>query len=136
MLDSAAGRGATRLRIARTLAATSRGAEGFDHVIVGTDLQAHHPVDLAIPGCKKDDRNVAETSEIFFTSLESADIRQPHIENDQVRRSAFLVLKGRGTKAQPRGVEPLPLQGKHQRIGDGGFVFDNQDMRHGLRARQ
>ncbi len=82
------------------------GAEGFDHVIVGTDLQTHHPVYLAIPCCQKDDRNVAETSEIF-TCLESADIRQPHIEDDQVRRGAFLVLEGRRAKAQPRGVETL-----------------------------
>ena len=30
----------------------------------------------------------------------------------------------------------LALQGENQGVGNGRFVFDNQDMRHGVRARQ
>lgn len=110
-------------------------AERLDHIVVGTDFQTHDPIDLTIPSGKKDDRNVAETPEML-TRLESTDIRQAHIEDDQVRRGVLLVLEGGGAKAQPSGVKALALQGEHQRIGDGGFVFDNQNMRHGVRARQ
>ncbi|MNY09832.1 hypothetical protein D3C86_1427730 [compost metagenome] len=46
------------------------------------------------------------------------------------------MLKRRRAKTQPGRGEALTLQGENQGVGNGGFVFDYQDMGHGVRARQ
>lgn len=37
-------------------------------------------------------------------------------------------------QGQPRGGETLTLQGIDKGTGDDGFVFDNQNVGHGIRA--
>ncbi|MCY1178588.1 hypothetical protein D9M73_189450 [compost metagenome] len=109
--------------------------ERLDHVIVGADFQAHDAIDLAIPGTEEHHRHFAEAPQLL-AGFEAADVRQADIENDQIRRGLALVLQRRRAQAQPCGGEALALQGENQGIGNGRFVFDNQDMRHGVRARQ
>ncbi len=110
-------------------------AEGLDHIIVGTDFQAHHPVDLAVPGTEEHHRHLAEAPQLL-AGFEAADIRQADVEDDQVRRARLLMLQGRTAQAQPGGSEAFALQGKDQGVGNRRFVFDNQDMGHGIQARK
>jgi len=108
-------------------------AERLDHVIVGADLQPHHPVDLGVPGTEEQHRHLTEAPQLF-AGFKTADVRQADVEDDQIRWRLPLMLQRRRAEAQPRGGEPLALQGKNQRVGNRRFVFDNQDMRHGVRA--
>lgn len=110
-------------------------AEGLDHIIVGADFQAHHPVDFTVPGTEEHHRHLAEAPQLL-AGFEAADVRQADVENQQVRRRMALIVQRRLPEIQPGGAEPFTLQGKNQRIGNRRFVFDNQDMRHGIQARE
>jgi hypothetical protein len=70
----------------------------------------------------------------LLAGFETADIRQADVEDDQVGRRLALMFKRRRAEAQPGRGEALALLGKYQRVGNRRFVFDNQDMRHGVRA--
>ncbi|MNL14335.1 hypothetical protein D3C87_1352700 [compost metagenome] len=109
------------------------GAERLDHVIVGTNFQPHDTIDFTIAGTEKHYRHFAETPQLL-AGFEAADIRQADVEDDQVRRGLPLMFQRRRTQGQPRGREALALQGENQGVGNRRFVFDNQDMRHGVRA--
>ena len=110
-------------------------AERLDHVIVGTDFQAHDTIDFSIAGTEENHRHFAETAQLL-AGFEAADVRQTDVENDQIGRGLALMLQRCRAKAQPGRGEALALQGENQGVGNRRFVFDNQDMRHGVRARQ
>ncbi|MCY1442845.1 hypothetical protein D9M71_592330 [compost metagenome] len=106
-------------------------AERLDHVVVGADLQADHAVDLGVARGEEDHRHLGEAPQPL-AGLEAADIRQADVEDDQVEGLALQALQRLAGQCQPGGGEALRLQCVEQRVGDGGFVFDDQDMRHSL----
>jgi len=108
-------------------------AERLDHVIVSADFQAHHAINFGIPGAEEQHRHLAEPAQLL-AGFEAADIRQADVEDDQISRCLALMLQRLRAEAQPGRGEALALQGKNQRVGNRRFVFDNQDMRHGVRA--
>ena len=110
------------------------GAKGFDHVIVGTDFQTDHTIDFLAARGEKNHRHLGKPPQAL-AGFEATDIRQADIENQQVRRTALLFGQGLLGQAQPGGGEAFALQGEDQGVGDRGFVFDNQNMRHGRPAR-
>lgn len=111
----------TRRRCAR--------AEGFDHVVVGADFQAHHTVDFLAACGEENHRHLGETAQAF-AQLEAADIGQPHVENGQVEGAVFQQPQGFASEARPLRGETFGLQGIDQRIGNRGFVFDDEYLRH------
>ena len=111
----------TRRRCAR--------AEGFDHVVVGADFQAHHTVDCLAACGEENHRHLGETAQAF-AQLEAADIGQPYVENGQVEGAAFQQRQGFASEARPLRGETFGLQGVDQRIGNRGFVFDYEYLRH------
>ena len=107
------------------------GAEGFDHVIVSSKVEAFDPVGLGAHGAEDDDRGGGTELADFLQDGESVDMRQHQIQQQQVKRGARHHL-------QPcpaiGGVERF-VTGRLQRIqqagADGGVVFDDQDGGHG-----
>jgi hypothetical protein len=107
-------------------------AERLDHVVVGTDFQAHHAVDLGVAGAEEHHRHLGEAAQLA-AGFEATDVGQADVEDDQVGRALALLVEGGTAQGHPFGAVAVGLQGVDQGVGDGGFVFDDEDMRHGVR---
>ena len=57
--------------------------ERLGDVVVGTDLEAHHSVDLGTFRRDHDDRNLGLLSELP-TDVDAADLRQHHVEENEI----------------------------------------------------
>ncbi len=85
-------------------------AERLDHVVVGADLQADHAVDLGIARGEEDHRHLGEPPQAL-AGLETADVRQTDVEDQQIRRLALLQRQRLAGEGHPGGGEAFGLQG-------------------------
>ncbi len=104
-------------------------AERLADIVIGANLQPHHPVDLAVARGKKQHRHLAAAAQLL-ACLKTAHVRQADIENPQIGRLTRLQRQRLAGQTEPTGREALALQGIDQGIGDCRFVFDDEDMGH------
>ena len=107
-------------------------AERLDDVIVGTNLQPDDAVDFFLARGQKHDRQGGKLTDAA-TDFKAAFVGQANVQHQQVDRVVAQPLHALASQTAPVDVEAFGAQGIHQRIGDGGLVFDNQNpVRHGL----
>ena len=104
--------------------------EGLGQIVVGADLQAHHPVDLLAPGGQHEDGHLGLAAQ--FPRQAQAILPGEHqIEHDGVRHPA------------PQGrAHPLPVRHRFhrqaidaqvfgQQLPEAGIIVDDQDATGG-----
>src|SRR5690606_35654430 len=104
-------------------------AEGLDHIVVGADFQPYHTVDFLAACGKEDHRHLGETPQAL-AHLEAADVGQADIENGQVEGAVLQQRQRLTAEARPVRDEAFGLQGIDQCVGNRGFVFDYEYLRH------
>ena len=96
----------------------------LDHVVVGAELETHHPIDLLAAGGDDDDRHARALAQPP-ADLEAVDVRQAEVEQDEVGLGGVQgLLPGRC----PLDLEAFSAQPLGERLGDRVFVFDDQDL--------
>src|SRR5256885_5015352 len=101
--------------------------ERLEHVVVGADLQADHPVRLLVAAGEDDHRDVAARAQ-RTEEIEPVPVGQHQIEDEQIDfagESARLPERGR-----LRNLEPVAPKGEGETLADGGLVVDEEDGRH------
>ncbi len=123
--------GATELRLhaAHELA----DAERLHQVVVGTDLEADHLVDLVGARGEEDDRCPGVAAEAA-ACLEAVDPRQSHVEEDDLRRERGVALERLLAGPDDGDAIPFAFEGDLDAAGDRGLVLDDHD-RSGHRGR-
>lgn len=98
------------------------GAEGLDDVVVRTELESRHAVDLVVARRDDDDRDRSAGSK-RTEHLETVSVGQPEVEQHEVVR-----LGGRRLLRSPcaRHVEPLPHEALEEGSPDRVVIFDQQ----------
>ena len=103
-------------------------AEGLDHVVVGAQLEADHPVDLLAAGGDDDDRHVGLGAEPA-AHLVAVHVGQAEVEQHEIDGAR---LQGHLERGPPGGDPPgrvaLAPEALDQRLGDGVVVFDQEEL--------
>ena len=102
-------------------------AERLGQVVVGTELQADHLVDLVVAGGQDQDGRLRAGGAQPAQDLEAVDPRQTDVEHDQVGRLAGAELEALLTGAGHDHLVALLLKGELDPAGDGELVLDDQD---------
>lgn len=96
------------------------------HVVVRAQLQPEHTIDLLAARGEEDDGQLARSSD-GATDIEAVAVGHADVEDREVGR----VLRKRGQRFARQGdvnnLEALAAQCVEQRVGDGGFVFEEED---------
>ena len=103
-------------------------AERLHQIIAAANLQADDPVDFTGAGGEENDRNARPRAD-GLAEFEAAAVGQADIENDE---REFLGGQGGQTclsGGTPVGLEAFGFQRIQQRVGDGRFIFDDQNFR-------
>ena len=101
-------------------------AEGFRDVVVGTELEADHLVQLGVLGRQHDDRYAGFRPD-DPAHLDARELRQHDVEKDQVRTigpeaGERLAAVGRGDDPESLGLERVD-----QRLAERRLVFDDKN---------
>lgn len=101
------------------------GAERLDHVVVGSQLQARHPVGLVGPGGEHDDRDAGVAAQ-RPGDVQAVQAGEAQVEDDQVR----LGRAGQGQRSWPvpggEDGHPGVLQVIPHQAGDLQLVIDRR----------
>src|SRR6478735_1452194 len=104
-------------------------AERLGHVVVGPGVEAHHGVDLVGARREDEDRDRATLGADPPAHLETVDLRQAEVEQDEVGVLLGAVEGGRTVLAHV-DVVPLASQRTRQRFRDGRVVLRQEHSRH------
>ena len=101
------------------------GGKGLWQVVVGTEVEASHPLGDGVEGRQKDDRH-AGFSPQPATDSEAIELRKHHVEHHQI--GLLLVEEGQGLLAILGTEHPITgqLQPHHQHAADRRFIIDHQ----------
>ena len=102
------------------------GREGFDHIIIGTQLQPEHTIGLLTSGGEHDHRNVGSTSK-FGEQRVSVDLGEHHVEHDQVGKLFLEGSKSSSTVRSLDDVQPVAAQVGGHHFPDHWLVVNHQD---------
>tara|TARA_B100000959_G_C14967091_1_gene618202 strand:+ start:1879 stop:2523 length:645 start_codon:yes stop_codon:yes gene_type:complete len=101
------------------------GAEGLGDVVVGTQLEADHPVDLVI-ACGQHDHGNIRFSPNPATALESVNLtREADVQNDKVGGALTDHLKGLFTGGRQVHAVVIAAQVHIDEIGDVRVILDH-----------
>ena len=104
------------------------GAEGLDHVVVGSQLETSDAVDLGLPGRQHDHGRVGRGAQ-SSQDLIAVDARKHQVEDDQVgQRPSTLVERLLAVGGRPHG-EPRSFEVERNDLRDARFVFNDKDGR-------
>ena len=109
--------------------AGSRFDERFGHVVVAADGQPPQPVVGLVTGGEEQHRHVVAVLAQPSADLEPVEVRQHHVEHQQVR--PFGVCDGKGATARVgrRHVEAVQAQRRAHHVRDVLLVVDDQHVR-------
>ena len=101
------------------------GTERLGQIVVGTEIQARHPLADGIERRKKDDRNAGFGPQAT-THREAIQLGQHHVEHHQI--GLLPVVEAQGLLTILRADHPVAgqLQTHRQHAAHGGFIIDNQ----------
>ena len=99
--------------------------EGFHDVVIGAEFQSEDAVDLLAASGQEDDRDVG-AGQALPAEIESATVRQTHVEDHEVRRRGGECTAGIGGQYCMGDIEAFAAQCQGQRIGNRLFVLDQQ----------
>ena len=106
-----------------------RDSEGLDDVVVRATVQGLDHVGVVVASRDDDDRHLADRPQ-HRENLQTIDIRQPEVQQDDVRRVVNGGLQsGHPTVARGHGVTQVG-QSPRDRGPDAAVVFDQQDGGH------
>ena len=106
------------------------GAEGLDHVVVGAELQAGHPVRLVAARGEDEDRH-ARVAADGADDVEAVDPRQAQVQDEGVRPACTDERqRGRAVARRDDG-EPGVLEVVADDAGDLRLVLHDEDGAHG-----
>ena len=106
-----------------------RARERLGDVVVGADLEAHHPVDLLALGGEDDDRGIDALAAQRAQHLDAAHPRQHDVEEDEVQalrpgdRDGVLAIGG------AQRLVALARQVEGERLAQGAVVLDDRILR-------
>ena len=99
-------------------------AERLDEVVVGTELEAEHAVDLGARGTDDDDREIGRARPQDPAHLAPVEIGQGEVEENQI---GGLCRERAGAVGGELHVVPRGRQGLRHHTGQGAVVLDQQD---------
>ena len=102
------------------------GGERLRDVVVGTELEAQHPVDLAVARGQEDDRDLRRLADLL-AHLEPVDIGETHVEDHQ---PGTVLAEGVDAAFAGRALEhtkAFALEVHADEVRDRGFVLDDDD---------
>ena len=104
-------------------------SERFGDVVVGARIETHDDVGFVAAGGQHDDREAFVLGAQMPADRETVTIGEREVEQDQV------VVAARGVERvsaedDVRDLESFALERPHQRLCDGGVVFDEEDRGH------
>ena len=99
-------------------------AEGLDDVVVGTELEKSHPVELVLAGGHDDERHRVARPEAA-THLGAVEVGKAEIEQHEV--DVLRGLEGCCARPDPCRREALELEPLQQGFADRVVVFHDQD---------
>jgi len=107
------------------------GAERFDHIVVGSELETDDPIGLLAAGGEHDDGDRRVTSD-GAGDVVTVHAGQTEVEHHQVRLIRAGGGEGGGTGAGQHHVEARLGQVVPDQAGDLQLVIDDEDLGHGL----
>src|SRR5204863_228403 len=105
----------------------------FGDVVVGTGLESGDAIGLSIAAGEDDDRLPPVPMPNATDEIEAASVGEHEIEHDEIGVSD-LAFRCR-ERCRDRYAEAVSAQREGERFGDSGFIFDDQDLGHGLTQR-
>ena len=102
-------------------------AERFYEIIVTADFEADHAVNFTGAGGEEDDRHGRARAD-GLAEFEAAAVGQADVEDDESEGLRSQCGEAGLARGAPVGFEALGLERVEQRVGDGGFVFDDEDF--------
>ena len=103
-----------------------RGGEGLRQVVVGAELEAEDPVDLAVAGGEEDDRHLGGLADLL-ADLEAVDIGEADVEHDEAGPVAAERVEPGAARRRLQDPVPLPFQVQADEVGDVVLVVDDDD---------
>src|SRR5438128_3144577 len=102
--------------------------EGLEHVVVGADLEADHPIGLLVAAGEHDHRDVAAPAQ-RAEEVEPVSVGEDEIEDHQIGVAGELARLAQ--RRRLRDLEAVAAQGEGEALADGGLVVDEEDLSHG-----
>ena len=84
-------------------------SEGLDQIVVGTEFQGQHAVDLLVPGADDDDRGCGQRTD-GPAHVGSVHIRQPEVQEHKIRAGVPDGVQGLAARGDMAGRESGPGQ--------------------------
>jgi len=106
------------------------GRKRFGHIIIAAEFETEDAVEFAIAGGEEKHRDRRDFAQAA-TNFEARHVRQADVKNGEVEISTARSGEGIGAREGVRHGETLGFQSINQRVGDGGLVFNQQNMGHG-----
>ena len=101
-------------------------AEGLGHVVIGAQLQAEDPIDLAVPGSEEQHGHAAARPDPA-AHLEAVDVGQTDVEHDHRRPLLLDEFQSAPAMVRLQDAEPGVAQVHVEQVGDVGVVLDDDD---------
>ena len=106
----------------------------LDDIVVGTELQAQHVIDVAVAG-RQNENGVGVTQPQLPTDGEPVLPGQAEIQNDEVRRLALHLGEDLVATARDVDSEAVAFEVAAHELRQAQIVLDEQNRRDGSRAR-
>lgn len=109
-------------------------AERFSDVVVSAEFESEDLVDFGVAGGEEEDGDLGGGEgglADFLAKVKAGEVGEADIEDDEVGGVGFEVEEGLVAGGEVRGVEVFGFKGVEKGVGDGGFVFNEEDGGHG-----